>query len=532
MVINLVEELITLAKAHDCTFPDDFRDTTVQAMIAPTDRNSIMYQDFVDKRPMEVETYLGSPIKLAKEVGMSVPRIETMYALLHHKNTINLKTPAVGPSVSPANKPPPPRSSSFAANGTRPMMNGGPPPNGMSNGRRMPSYNGPPGPMRRGPPPNGFPQRVPNGHANGFHPDGPMARRSSIDEELGEFSHVMLYDNAPEGGVPENGAYGEDGPHGSTADLALRERELALRARELELRERQMGMRRGPPPRRPPPSAAVAGGWADDDEDDDYFDPMGNGHAASPAVMDENFDMMSITSRRNRKAPQNHRAMSAGMGGGGQARGGRGGPGPAPFGRKPNRTSVRIPGDMPNLTESILSNPLMGYSSNRYGNVDRGEMGKESRQNSLTTERLSELQQGGVTPYGAYPAPPGVQRRQSQSPGNPLSPPMKRPSPPNGYVGNGHTNGRPSPPGMRQPVPRYPPGHGNVVAPAQVEQHAGVSNQNPQKPNPQVRSLTGSASASAASGESSGASAQLDSENSSENSSLGPRPVAKAAIRA
>ena len=68
-------------------------------------------------------------------------------------------------------------------------------------------------------------------------------------------------------------------------------------------------------------------------------------------------------------------------------------------------------------------------------------------------------------------------------------------------------------------------GHGNAVAPQQVEQHAGVSNLYPPKIGPQVRSLTGSASASAESGDS-GASAQLDSENSahSSQSSLGPRP--------
>jgi ketopantoate reductase len=523
MVVNLVDELITLAKGHGCTFPDDFRETTVQTMIQPADRNSIMYQDYVDRRPMEVETYLGSPIKLAKEIGTSVPRVETLYALLHHKNTINLKTPA-GPPISPGTKPPPPRSSSFAANGPqRPMMNGGPP-NGMPNGRRMPSYNGgPTGPMRRGPPPNGYPPRMPNGHANGFPPDGSMPRRSSIDDELGEFSHVMLYDNNPESGLPEAAVYGDDATHaGSTTDLALRERELAIRARELELRERQMSMRRGPPPRRPPPNAAA--GW-DDDEDDDYFDPMGAGQGPSPAVLDENFDMMSITSRRNKRAPPNPRAMNAGMGGAPPR--GRG----MPFNnRKQNRTSVRVMSDLPNLTESILANPLLGYSSNRYANVDRGEMGKESRQNSLTTERLNELSQGGMS-YGAYPPP--IQRRQSQSPGNPLSPPVKRPSPPNGYPqANGHMNGRPSPPGMRQPVPRYPPGHGNVVAPSQVEQHAGVSNPYPQKPNPQVRSLTGSASASAASGESSGASARVDSSTSSENSSLETRPVAKTALGA
>ncbi len=184
-----------------------------------------------------------------------------------------------------------------------------------------------------------------------------------------------------------------------------------------------------------------------------------------------------------------------------------------------------------------MNNPLMGYSSDRYGNVDRHNLGHESRTNSLTAERLSELQQGpnghGPAPapatngyvgnQGAYPPGP-VNRRGSQSPGNPLSPgarPNLRPSPPNGY-----RNGGPSPPGMRQPVPRHPPGHGNAVAPQQIEQQSGVSNLYPPKPvgPPQVRSLTGSASASAGSGESN-RSAPLDSEPSahSSSSSLGPR---------
>ena len=190
--------------------------------------------------------------------------------------------------------------------------------------------------------------------------------------------------------------------------------------------------------------------------------------------------------------------------------------------------------DVPGLHDSIMNNPLLGYSSNRYGNVDRGEMGQQSRANSLTAARLDELQQGGGSYGGAYPP---MSRRTSQSPGNPLSPgprPNGRPSPPNGFGPNGMPpngygpngmppNGRPSPPGVRQPVPRHPPGHGNAVAPQQIEQHTGVSNLNPPKSRPQVRSLTGSASASAGSG-SSGASAQIDISENSSQSSLGPRP--------
>ena len=251
------------------------------------------------------------------------------------------------------------------------------------------------------------------------------------------------------------------------------------------------------------------------------------------APVDENIDMMSVTSRRTRKAPsasqlRNNPEM------GPPSRGGRGNP----YGRRPpvktNRTSATLMNEMPNLREQLMNNPLMGYSSDRYGNVDRHNMGVESRTNSLTAERLSELQHGpggpgpngfGAGPRGPYPGP--MDRRGSQSPGNPLSPGHRanlRPSPPNGYT-NG--NGRPSPPGMQQPIPRHPPGHGNAVAPQQIEQQTGVSNLYPPKAlsAPQVRSLTGSASASAGSGES-GRSAPIDSEPSahSSSSSLGPRP--------
>lgn len=544
LITGLIDELLTLAKAQDCTFPADFRETTIQQMTLPQETRSTMYQDFEAKRPMEIETYLGAPLKLAHEAGVTVPRIETLYATLHHLNIVNRTRPAAAPTPSPQNgmqPPPPPRMSSAPLprgpggpmmNGNGPMMNGngsmmngnGPMKGGPRPGSRAPSMNGAPPMMRRGPPPGqmngGYPQRV----MNGVGPNG--TRRPSLDENnLEEFSHLMLYDNivgGEEGGVGANGGYENGG--GSTNDLTLRERELMLRQKELQLREQELNMRRGRP--RPPPPPSQMGGFDEDDDEDDFFDPMasrGNG----PAIDPDNFDMMSVTSRRNRKVPSaNQIRKNPDMGYAPPT--GQQGRSRNPFSRpglNKNRTSTRLMADVPGLHDSIMNNPLMGYSSNRYGDVDRGTMGAQSRANSLTAARLDEFQHGG--PYGAYPpmnAPP-MNRRTSQSPGNPLSPgprPMGRPSPPNGYVPNGMQppNGRPSPPGMRQPVPRHPPGHGNAVAPEQVEQHAGVSNLNPPKSRPQNRSLTGSASASAGSG------SALDSENSahSSQSSLGPRP--------
>lgn len=527
LITGVLDEMLVLAKAQECNFPADFRETTIQQMISPQENNSTMWMDFEAKRPMEIETYLGSPLKLAQEAGVSIPRIETLYATLHHLNIVNRTRPAAAPTSSPQNgmhPPPPPRLSSAPLPRGPPagaMMNGnGPMKGGPRPGSRAPSINGNQPMMRRGPPPgpNGYPPRM-NGAPNG------QRRPSFEDNNLEEFSHLMLYDNMGEEGAPNGGNY--EGAGNSSTNLSLRERELMLRQRELQLREQELNMRRGPggPGRgRPPPPPSMGGFDDDDDDGDDYFDPMGG---RGPMIDPDNFDMMSVTSRRNRKMPsasqirKNPEGSGFGPGSNGRLRN--------PFARAPmnkNRGSAQMIANVPGLHDSIMNNPLMGYSSNRYGDVDRGTMGAQSRSNSLTAARLDDLQAGGN--YGAYPPNP---RRTSQSPGNPLSPgprPVGRPSPPNGYASNGMPmngmgpngmppNGRPSPPGMRQPVPRHPPGLGNAVAPHQVEQHAGVSTLYPPKSRPQVRSLTGSAS---------GSSGQLDSENSahSSQSSLGPRP--------
>ena len=531
MVSDVIDELLQLAASQGCTFDEDFKEKTIQSMTSISGIHSIMYQDFTAKRPMEVETYLGSPIKIAQETGVRVPRIETLYALLHHCNIVNQQRP-VAPSVSPnlTNGPPPPPRHGSVPPGP-PMngrMNGPVNGNGMPPGMRRPSM-GPP--MRRGPPmPNGYPSRQSNSYNPRGPPPGQMTRRPSLEgNDLEEFSHLVLYDDAiPEGGVS---GYNDlsNGTASGSSELALRERELNLRQRELQLREQEYGMRRGS--RRPPPSH-IGGFDEDDEDDDDFFDPMAARGPPPPQIDPDNFDMMSVTSRKNRKTPSlsQMRRDPEGRNGHGMrqsqstAMGGR-------ARMNPNRVSAQMVSQLPGAHDSLLDNPMMGYSSNRYGDVDRKNISAESRTNSLTAARLNELQGAGTNDgmNGAYPS--SLARRTSHSPGNPFNPggrPMGRPSPPeDGYMRpNGMPpNGGPSPPGMmRQPVPRYPPGQGNAVAPQQVEQHAGVSN--PLKgPVPKnVRSLTGSASASAGSGDSQ----HIDSENSAHSSasSLAPRRAA------
>ncbi|KAB8231900.1 ketopantoate reductase PanE/ApbA-domain-containing protein [Aspergillus alliaceus] len=505
LVLDIIEELLQLARANACSFPSDFAQKTIETMTANGAPNT-MYQDFQSRRPMEIETYLGSPVKLATESGVRVPRIETLYAVLHHVNAMNLSKPRTNESPPPVLAQPPPR------------MSSAPPPRGMNGpmrGGRTPSGMMP----RRGPPPPGM-SRPPSAQPQAAR----MPPRDPSLEGLEEFSHLVMYDDAAsaaavaaENGLPQNGTNGypdmPPGPPSSAADLALRERELAIRQRELQIREQEMGMRRGGPRRPPPPRSTF-----DEEDEDDYFDPMDA--LPIPSIDPDQVDMLSLTSRRAKKsAPsasqfRKNPEITVNNGGGGGSRPG------SSFsryfgGRK--RTSDRIMQEIPGLHDSLMDNPMMAYSSNRYGAVDRNHIQAGSRANSLTASRMGD--------YPPHPYP--TSRRNSQSPATPpygpLGPRMGRPStsqdqslgPPSGPRG-----GQPSPPGhMRAPVPRHPPGQGNAVGPQQVEQHYGVSNSSLAKGTPKHRSLTGSASASAESGDS-GASANIDSETSAHSSQI------------
>ncbi|KAI1329936.1 ketopantoate reductase PanE/ApbA-domain-containing protein [Xylariaceae sp. FL0255] len=498
LILDVIDELITLANSEGCVLTSDFQEKTIKEQCQPTETTSIMWQDYVARRPMEVETFLGSPIKLAAKAGIKLPRIETLYAIFHNLNTVNQSRPKEINGLPPANgSPAPPGPAPRMASGGPPRANG----NAMPRPRPRTSsqFSGPPPSMRR--PPNGAASNGRNGQPNGYHPSKQASGRGSFDDnDLEEFSHLVVYDEEGEG------SYG--GGTGGQNDMAIRERELQLRQRELAMREQELRIRRGgyggPPPRRrnPAPVRNGAGGggmYDDEDEEDDYFDTSGT--PGAPMVDTDNFDMMSVTSRKNRsKPPPNQGNIRKSHLSGQDFEVPRGGGRWRPVFHK-NRSSQLI-NAVPSPHENILDDPMMSYSSNRYGNVDRGQIHAGSRTNSLTASHLQELQ-NGPNMNGAYP------RRVSQSPAQTFAPSMRG------------GNGRPSPPnGMRQPVPQYPPGHGNMVAPQQVEQRVGVSTLQPPNVKP-MRSLTGSASASAGSGEST----NLGSEPSahSSQSSLGPR---------
>jgi len=85
LAADLMAEVIAAANAQDPTAPID-ADPFTRAMIEATDamdhyRPSMMI-DRQEGRPLELEAIYGIPIKLGKEKGVSLPRVEMLHALL------------------------------------------------------------------------------------------------------------------------------------------------------------------------------------------------------------------------------------------------------------------------------------------------------------------------------------------------------------------------------------------------------------------------------------------------------------------
>lgn len=486
LINDLMDELITIATAQDCKFPEDFKPKTIDDQLKAPASANIMHQDFLSRRPLEIETFLGSPIKAGKAAGIPTPHLDTLYPILHHLNQHNQNRPP-SPSGqmnhSPRLQMPP---------GPRPGMNGPPPTmaNGMGPRRPPPPGHRPgmdPNMARRPPPPRGM---TPNGHpVRG--PPNTLSRRNSFDDDLEEFGHIALYGDGVE---DPTGMPGGDHSARQLNELALRERELAIREREYALRQNDAkgGFRKGGMRKKFMSRSRSVYGDDDDDGDDFYVDeppPM-------PPVDVDNFDMMSMTSRRNRRLPSTGNIRNNPDAGfvSPQSSGRHSMFNRPGMGRQ--RASTRLMSDVPALHESITDNPLMGYASNRYGTVDRKVMTETSRANSLTSQRMDDIR-NDPSFSNAYPAMPNG-RRMSQSPDD------KRPELYNVRPGSAADRRGFRGPSDGNPQMRYPPGPngypsaGGYHQPTEHPMSDGVSHPRTMKgpPSNNVRSTTGSASAS------------------------------------
>jgi 2-dehydropantoate 2-reductase len=79
------EVLNTAPKVVGTTFPAEF--ATSEAILRSTQRNKSgskpsMLLDWEGGKQMELEAILGNPIRLARDKGFEMPRMQSLYALL------------------------------------------------------------------------------------------------------------------------------------------------------------------------------------------------------------------------------------------------------------------------------------------------------------------------------------------------------------------------------------------------------------------------------------------------------------------
>jgi len=553
MIMDIVDELLHIAQSQSCTFPSDFKQNVLDSMTSSPQSSSMMFQDFLARRPMEVQVLLANPISIARLAGIEVPHLETIYAVLHHINQVNqTRTTANVTRTSSANSTPPlAQPAVFASSPMNPQRS-----SAATSIRQVPSpMMRPiaalaPQPRQRArlPPRSQSEQtnrRVLPSEADGPH--GDVSHRDSYGEQydgLEEFASIAMYGDTIGSEIPTmpmQQSAPPDAYRGSrNADIAMRERELQLRQRELALREREMrtGMMNG---RRAGPKYY----GEDDDDGDDYYDAdmptprmeMAPSRIVAPQMqqppMDPSgFDMMSMTSRRNKRFPsmQNLRMTPSASGMDFIPR------------SQPSRNTGRprmakdrsMAADyIPRNHTSIYEDPMIAATSNRYPTVDTKTLTDNSRANSLTAQSFNDAASFAHSNYGGAPQPhmnghmqqygggyqPAYSRREYQQHYDPRGGHGYPPA-----VGRVQPMYGQPPTIVREPMARYP-----------TDDRIQQLQQGPPKPSQHRmdangkkghRSLTGSASASAESRSNESGSGNMgDGSGHSSSSSLDKGPV-------
>ena len=82
LVVKLMREVVAGAAAVGRAIPDSF----IEKMLGDTNKmppyRTSMKIDYENRRPMEVESIFGNPVRAAKSAGMELPRIEMLYQQL------------------------------------------------------------------------------------------------------------------------------------------------------------------------------------------------------------------------------------------------------------------------------------------------------------------------------------------------------------------------------------------------------------------------------------------------------------------
>ncbi|KAJ9199093.1 hypothetical protein DTO166G4_7370 [Paecilomyces variotii] len=79
---RLMTEVIDVARRLGVPIEHSLVDTLIDKIMAMPGIGSSMQTDYKNGRPMEVDVILGTPVKKARELGMDIPTVETLYVIL------------------------------------------------------------------------------------------------------------------------------------------------------------------------------------------------------------------------------------------------------------------------------------------------------------------------------------------------------------------------------------------------------------------------------------------------------------------
>ncbi|KAJ9269230.1 hypothetical protein DTO212C5_4725 [Paecilomyces variotii] len=79
---RLMTEVIDVARRLGVTIEHSLVDTLIDKIMAMPGIGSSMQTDYKNGKPMEVDVILGTPVKKARELGVDIPTVETLYVIL------------------------------------------------------------------------------------------------------------------------------------------------------------------------------------------------------------------------------------------------------------------------------------------------------------------------------------------------------------------------------------------------------------------------------------------------------------------
>ena len=94
--VSLAESIIreVHAAAHQCgvTVPEEMIGKLIEMTRSMVPYDSSMRLDYLDHRPMEIESIFGNPLRAARRHGASMPRVEMLYQQLKFLDARNLRS--------------------------------------------------------------------------------------------------------------------------------------------------------------------------------------------------------------------------------------------------------------------------------------------------------------------------------------------------------------------------------------------------------------------------------------------------------